>query len=250
MIFITQPRAGRSYNEIVALHFAAETLGWEGYPAPSGWRLPDDLIAQKPQGIPYGSQIFCEVIAQQLNWKLLANEFSWLAELPYRFVQRQIRFMDLSSARKLTTENFIKPADDKCFDAKVYKPGAFNPPEVLDPHTPCLVSEPVEFVKEYRFFVGNSQVLTGCTYLDEGQLVGIDNRYEDDLGDAQKFCQTVVDYFGSVNAVIDVGVIKDRGLAVVETNPIWASGIYRCDPIEVLKAMEGSVKYDDRVGDS
>ena len=38
--------------------------------------------------------------------------------------------------------------------------------------------------------------------------------------------------------VMDVGVIRGRGWAVVELNAAWGSGIYGCDPTEVLKVLQ------------
>lgn len=38
-------------------------------------------------------------------------------------------------------------------------------------------------------------------------------------------------------AVIDVGVIAGRGWAVVEQNAAWGSGIYGCDPQQVLEVL-------------
>ena len=37
--------------------------------------------------------------------------------------------------------------------------------------------------------------------------------------------------------VLDVGVIAGRGWAVVEQNAAWGSGIYGCDPREVLEVL-------------
>ncbi len=38
-------------------------------------------------------------------------------------------------------------------------------------------------------------------------------------------------------AVLDVGVIAGRGWAVVEQNAAWGSGIYGCDPVQVLEVL-------------
>jgi hypothetical protein len=38
--------------------------------------------------------------------------------------------------------------------------------------------------------------------------------------------------------VIDVGIIEGRGWAVLEANAAWCSGIYGCDPAEVLRVVE------------
>lgn len=45
-----------------------------------------------------------------------------------------------------------------------------------------------------------------------------------------------------VPSVIDVGRIPGKGWAIIETNQAWASGLYGCDPLEALKAIEGSVE--------
>lgn len=67
MILITQPRVGTAHNEILALQIAAKELGWDVLSAPSGWRLDEDLAKSGIKGVPYGSQTFCEVIAQQMG---------------------------------------------------------------------------------------------------------------------------------------------------------------------------------------
>lgn len=38
--------------------------------------------------------------------------------------------------------------------------------------------------------------------------------------------------------VIDVGMIADRGWAVVELNAAWDAGLYGCDPAQVLEVVQ------------
>ncbi len=38
-------------------------------------------------------------------------------------------------------------------------------------------------------------------------------------------------------ACLDVGIISDRGWAIIEQNAVWGSGIYGCDPVEVLRVL-------------
>ncbi len=45
----------------------------------------------------------------------------------------------------------------------------------------------------------------------------------------------------SRTAVLDIGVIADRGWAVVEQNAAWGSGIYGCDPEQVLEVLRFAV---------
>src|SRR6202034_4601671 len=98
MILITQPRVGTSHNEILALQMAARSRGWDVLSAPGGWRLDEELIASKAVGVPYGSQTFCEVIAQQMGWQLKANPFDWLAKVPEFYLKRKVQFMTLGEA--------------------------------------------------------------------------------------------------------------------------------------------------------
>lgn len=256
MILITQPRVGTSHNEIIALQMAARELGWEVIPAPMGWRLSEELIKSGAKGVPYGSQLFCEVIAQQMGWELKAQPFEWLAQLPERFLKRQVNFMTLAEAKVLnqSERKFIKPADDKCFDAKVYDIGEFKPSELIANTYPTLVSEVVSWDLEYRCFIGqddqyqDSIIVTWSNYLFHGEInvPKLHRMIPGDLEHILFFMTELLDYCDrhklSVPCVIDVGVIPGKGWAVIETNPAWASGLYGCDPTDALKVMEQAVK--------
>lgn len=250
MLLITQPRVGTSHNEILSLQIAAEGLGWDVVPAPYGWRLDDDLIQSGAEGVPYGSQAFCEVIAQQMGWELLQQPFDWLAKLPRQYTDRQVDFMTLADAKKITERKFIKPADDKCFDAKIYEPGEFQPPECIQDDYPVLVSDIVEWDMEYRVFVSKNDFrpLTWSNYLFHGQINDpkLHRTIPGDLPHIENYMYGLLEncYLNRMNAscVIDIGVIHNKGWAVIETNPAWASGLYGCDPGLALVAMKESCR--------
>lgn len=241
MILITQPRVGTAHNEILALQIAARDLGWDVLPAPSGWRLPEELIASGVKGVPYGSQTFCEVIAQQMNWTLKANPFDWLAKLPEVYVSRKIDFMTLGEAEKLTERKFIKPADDKCFDAKVYEVGEFKPHELISKDYPVLVSDIVNFDLEYRCFVDGKRVRTWSNYIYHEHVA--DPKFWDAIPTNEEwfpsdFVQFIMDdEIETMPSVIDVGRIPGKGWAIIETNQAWASGLYGCDAGYALQVM-------------
>ena len=44
----------------------------------------------------------------------------------------------------------------------------------------------------------------------------------------------------STYSVVDIGLIKDNGWAVIESNQAWASGIYGCDPYGVLTVIQNT----------
>jgi len=208
--------------------------------------MPDELLGKKIQGVPYGSQLFCEVISQQMGWKLKANPFDWLTKVPKRYLRRQINFMTLAEAKKIDVRKFIKPADDKCFDAKIYEPGEFQPAKEIEESYPTLVSDIVEFTHEYRCFVKDRQVTTWSCYIWDKHIAE-PNEFEnivDKIGYPDDFLMDVLFSTTSENAVIDAGLINGKDWAVIESNPVWASGLYGCDPAEVLLTMEKAVEME------
>lgn len=250
MILITQPRVGTSHNEILALQMAARELGWEVYSAETSWRLPDELINSGKEGVPYGSQLFCEAIAQQMGWELIQNSFDWLArveKVDYKYIKRKVEFMTLGEAVQLKETKFIKPADDKVFPCKVYSPGELIIPKDLPDNTPTLVSDPVQFDLEYRCFVKDKHVATWSNYVCYDNIA--DPRYwkmmPKDIYDMSKFLGDFLFYSNdylepphpTLPSVVDVGRIPGKGWAIIETNPAWASGLYGCEPEEALKVM-------------
>lgn len=252
-ILITQPRVGTSHNEILALQIAARELGWDVLSAPGGWRLTEELINSGLQGVPYGSQTFCEVIAQQMNWSLKANSFDWLSKVHPYYLKRKVEFMTLGEAKKIQESKFIKPADDKVFEAKVYAPGTLVTHDSIPNDTPTLVSDIVEFDLEYRCFV-DKRVRTWSNYVFYEHLADPkfwdmvplgEDRYPHDFVDDLLHDLEYHDWGQGVGettvpSVIDVGRIKGKGWAIIETNQAWASGLYGCDPLKALQVMEQS----------
>jgi len=248
MKFITQPRVGTSYNEILALQMAARDRGWDVIPAETTWRLDDDLIATGSFGIPYGSQLFCEVIAQQMGWRIRLNPFDWLAKVPMKYLKRNVDFMTLKEVKNITERKFIKPADDKCFDVGVFNPGEFRYNGELPDETPILVSDVVHFLSEFRCFVSEEgRCETQCCYLLNGDLANPRNYYSIDAefgyGSAAEFVDELLsEYPVLAGSTIDVGILEGQGWAVIESNPVWASSLYGCDAGQALNAMVGSVE--------
>lgn len=250
MILITQPRVGTSHNEILALQMTAREKGWDVLPAPSGWRLDESLTQSGVKGVPYGSQTFCEVIAQQMGWTLKQNSFDWLARVHPYYLKRKVEFMTLDQAKLIKETKFIKPADDKVFPAKVYAPGELITHETIPGDTPTLVSDVVEFDLEYRTFV-DKRVRTWSNYVffehiadpKMWHMVPLEEeRYPQDFVNDCLYDMEFHDMGGliTVPSVIDVGRIKGKGWAIIETNQAWASGLYGCDPGQVLKVLEQS----------
>ena len=100
----------------MALRNAAIESGWEVERLRT-WRPPGELVGRDV--VPYGEPLFAAVVADVLQLALIEPQLSWIAELPFDLRQRKIQFTDLAAARAIDRPAFIKPADDKCFQARV-----------------------------------------------------------------------------------------------------------------------------------
>jgi len=206
-----------------------------------GWRVDRELSGDIAI---YGEHLFAIAVAEQLSLALLRPPLNWLTQLPIQYLHRQIHYTDLSSLSDFGLPAFIKPADDKCFPAGVYDDLDRIPNRaVLSPQTPLLVAEPVTWQIEFRCFVLNRKVVTSSVYAKDGEAIQDDALYEtfqSELSDALDFAHQVLENTTTdfpPSAVLDVGYIEGRGWAVVEANPSWGSGIYGCDPRQVLNTI-------------
>jgi hypothetical protein len=185
------------------------------------------------------------LLLRTLYNSLIEPRLSWVAEIPFELRRREVQFANLAAARAHRARSFIKPADDKCFPARVYESGADLPPtDVLGVSTPVLISQPVAWGVEFRCFVLERQVATLSIYSRDGELAEAEDGYwpasPSETKEAVDFANIVLHDervpFPPAG-VLDVGVIRDQGWAVVEANACWGSGIYGCDPHKVLATL-------------
>jgi ATP-grasp domain, R2K clade family 2 len=226
----------------MALRDAAIELGWEVERLRT-WRPTDELAGCDI--VPYGEPLFAAVVADAMQLVLIEPSLSWIAELPFDLRRREIRFTNLRTARGLDRPAFIKPADDKCFQARVYGKGSELPEiETLGERNPVLVSEPVLWDGEFRCFVLEKRVAAISIYSRNGDLVETEHgnwpASPSELKDALTFASSVLQDARVIfppAGVMDVGVIEGQGWAVVEANACWGAGIYGCDPRSVLQTL-------------
>ena len=207
-----------------------------------GWRVPDI----SPQDVAvYGEPLFAQHVAQTLGLRLQEPAIDWLPKLPHRWRGRDVHLATLAEARKVATCSFMKPAEGKCFEARVYSSGAeLPPPGPLPEELPVLVQEVVDWTIEFRCFLIDRKVMTSSAYWRDGKPAkaedGSWSASEAELEEANRFCETVladqtVTFPDAV--AVDVGVIRTRGWAVIECNAAFGSGIYGCGPLEVLRVL-------------
>ncbi|MBX7218468.1 MAG: ATP-grasp domain-containing protein [Blastocatellia bacterium] len=230
----------------IALAGAAVEAGWNVERFLS-WRVPQHFSGVEP--VLYGESLFVAAIAEQLSLTLVAPPLDWLARLPVELCKRKVEFSTLGQAKAGCFPAFVKPADEKCFPARVYETGEHLAVAALvEDETPVLVAEPVEWDIEFRCFVCHGEVMTLSPYSRHGVLLQTETgewpASETEWQSAGEFARLVLGQTESplpVAAVLDVGFLPERGWAVVEANPAWGSGIYGCDPVLVLETLAASV---------
>ena len=222
----------------IALREGAAASGWDVMRLQS-WRAPEELRGQDVA--IYGEPLFAAVVAAALGLSLIEPRFDWLATLPAAYTRRAVGFTTLGEARSHQGAAFIKPADDKCFRAAVYLSGAdIAADESLPVSTPVLISEPVVWEAEFRCFVRERSIVAVSLYARHGEMAEFAPVADGELDEATAFARGLLDdpmVELPPAFVLDVGVIAGRGWSVVEANPAWGAGIYRCDPRRVLDVL-------------
>jgi hypothetical protein len=237
-----------------ALFSAALAAGWD-VERLHGFHPPAGLGQREP--VFYGETLLADAIVDELRLLLLEPSASFLPDLPFRHRLRDVRLITLAEARALDGPWFIKPTDEKVFPARVYSSGAaLDADPVLPATLPVLVSEPVEFEVEYRFFVAERHAPARSPYIRAGELArGADGGWEADateVAEAQACADAALadtDVALPPALVLDVGRIRGRGWAVVEANPAWASGLCGCDPARVLPVLRRASVPRERAGE-
>lgn len=228
----------RYTDDAQALWRAAIELGWD-VERLTRWDVPAHVLdVEEP--VFYLEALMASLLTERFKLRLLEPPIDWLPQLPEQYRQRSIRLSTLGRARQLDTAVFIKPPNDKSFPARVYTGPAL--PEGYPDETPMLISEVVQWEKEFRCFILNRILKTFSIYLREG-ILQRDNHFVHTPEEENELLGFVSKVLADetvqlpLAAVIDVGVIRDRSWAVVEQNAAWGAGIYGCEPTQVLEVL-------------
>jgi hypothetical protein len=236
----------RYSDDSITLRRAAIALGWDVMRLAS-WRCPEDFEPEEP--VLFGEPLFNAAVAEQLGLTVVEPPKDFLVRLPQEYVRRDMRLTTAAEARTLPGPVFPKPPNRKTFPARVYDSGAVLP-EMPD-DDPVLVSEPVEWVAEFRYFVRDRQVRAWSLYWLNGAVA----RHDDDWVVEPEMAATTRSLVERLLAdlrvdlpvafVLDAGVIRGVGAAVVEANEASGAGIYGCDPREVLEVLRTATVSSD-----
>lgn len=244
----------RKNESSIAVERAAEAAGWQVYRL-ANWRVPDTFVDSKSGITAYGEPLFVAAIADALNLVLIEPTLSWLANLPAHYVQRKIELTTLGEARRHSGRIFAKPADDKCFAARVYESGAFiEASSLLPPASPVILSDVVDWEFEYRYFVLNREVVCWSVYAWNGEV--INETYVEAGHTTEERSHFIEELLADCAVplppavVVDIGLIRNSGWAVVEANPAFGAGIYKCAPTSVLPVLARSLVRSTEISES
>ncbi|MGE0609237.1 MAG: ATP-grasp domain-containing protein [Pirellulales bacterium] len=199
-------------------------------------------------------------VSQQHQLALIEPSFDLLAHLPFKFTRREIKYMTLGDALRIRDRSFIKPADctNKAFDAAVWNAGKYILcADDLSRETPVLVSEPVSWDVEYRVIVLERNVITYSPYIRGGWLArDQDDRWpcpKEEAAGLLSLCEMLLaDDSVSLPPVftLDIGIIEDRGCAVIEFNPVWCAGLLGCDLSKMLPVFHRACRRRSELTDA
>jgi hypothetical protein len=248
---------------------AAISTGWDV--VRSSW----SLVPKVEDPVLYGEPLLMYNVADRLGVGLMEPPDGWLAwfhepglakgwkvdptrmrAFHERFIRRAMVQTKLKSARFRRGPAFVKPAGDKAFPAMVYPNGSalaeatYAWPEDM----PILMSKPIRFQTEYRFFMLDHKVVTGSIYMRDGDIAEGDGTWPcdpDEYAAALGFANEIGEYLAPKDGLdgllppavgLDVGVVEeDDGsthMEMVEINPCWGAGLCNANPDDVLRVIE------------
>ena len=221
----------------------------------AGWEVVRCHADTTPVGVVepvlYVTTELAHAVGRRMNLSLLEPSFDLLARVPQRFVRRAVEFAAFADLGRLRGPTFVKPADplDKWFDAGVYSDARdIRTKNRARPDAPVLLSAAVEWSVEFRYFVLDGRVVAESPYLSFGRPGWrlFDPRRPTALPPGGRSVAEAV--CGAMRGelppafVVDVGLIEDRGWAVVEFNPVWSAGLLGADPRAVLPALRRATR--------
>ena len=170
----------------------------------------------------YGSDAFCLVLKEKLGIELCSPSDELIFAVPPRYLRRGVWRQTLSQAIQsdISYPAFCKPTVPKLFPARVYSNAAELAAECrgLDGEMLIVVSEPVTFMAEARCFILEGRVLDCASYDGDG----------DTTSAASAAAELLRDLTVPRAVVVDMGLIPERGWALVEFNAAWGAGLNGC----------------------
>ena len=182
----------------------------------------------------YGPEMFCLVLAQQLELTLTSPPDALLASTPRAMLLRRVEICALDKLATPMCPCFIKPVTPELFEAGIHQElsSVLALTHGLPATEPLYVSEIVSFVAEARAFILNAQVLTIACYEGDEPLEG-----------ALALLNAHLPLMALPRAcVLDVGMLADGRWALIEANSAWGAGCNGCAPVAVARCVEAACR--------
>lgn len=188
----------------------------------------------------------------------------WLNKLPHQWRQRAVTSLRVSDVPNVFSGGFIKPAEIKVglLNARVYKgTDTLSPADEfledveiagLPADSWLTLSEPMNYVREYRCFTVKGKVTATSPYLLDG--VTWDGMEPDadpeGCNAAAVFVEALLEHLGPEGHppgfVVDAGV-DDRGdWSIIEANASWSSNPYHADMAGVIESVFAAHDVDGK----
>jgi hypothetical protein len=201
------------------------------------WNVPeefrDDVVSV------YSEDLYAEIVTEQCHLTLTKPDDNWLSKIPEEFTKRKIsygRLKDFVHEKNI----FIKCSDFKSFKAGVFdKVENINGFDSLDPESMVFTSEVVEWELEVRCFVLNNEIKTYSSYW-RNNTFNTNLLSETEEKDMFEFFNDFIKQYSETlpkAIVLDFGIIKGKGWALIEANPSWCSGLYACNAEKALEVI-------------
>lgn len=223
----------------------AKRISW-----PVRWlKASDDLTDLRDDEFAfYGDTGVGTRLGNSPHLALIEPPFDQLVYLPSHYTKRQIEYVTLGEAFHRVAPVFVKPADccNKRFDSRVWESGEMlQHANEFAPQTPVIISEPVKWLVEYRLVVLERQVVTLAVYMRGGVRIQVgEEAWPQEEREVDAILSGCEEFLGDPSVslppafILDVGLIENRGWAVVEFNPVWCSRFFGCDHSRLLPVLK------------
>ncbi len=107
-----------------------------------------------------------------------------------------------------------------------------------------VISNYKKIKREWRFVVGNGEIIDGCLYASYDVSFDL-NLY---LEEAKKYANSILNTLSCVSFdnvyTLDVCILFDKTFHVVEINSFSCAGLYDCDMNKIIKNVSKIAEYD------
>ena len=240
-LLITSPADNAENSTLIK---TAKALRWEVFC--NSWKVPECLIGM--DGAVSGEHLFCETIAEQMNWALSCEPIDYLLSLKEEYICRKLQILSLKEARGIEETKFFKSLMGKIFQSGVYENAKIFLPkiDIFDDYK-ILVSDPMNFTSQYRFFIRENEIVSSCCYSYK------DTSWEkhkiNDSAYYSKNRDATISFVSEMlksnpitrnSAVIDIGRYKKDSYAVIDVKPAYTANIYGCESTASLDVIRKS----------